>query len=293
LREVHWTRTKIAFISAFVGGLMLLGGIELNQRNGDPVGLGIVRNSGLLQENRVLREQLRFVTGRIQKLQASLADLGDQGDELRLRLDLPRLDTDILKVGMGGTDDRVDVGLSSDVSSMVNDLHRMIGRAERELHLQSESYRIVEHKFESDKNRFARMPAVKPMDGYYTKSFGMRLHPILGIYRPHQGIDIINDVGTSVYASADGVVNFTGRESGLGNTITLGHGYSTQTIYGHLSKILIREGQQVRRGQLIALSGNTGLSSGPHLHYEVRVNGTAQNPIDYFFDDVLRVAQQR
>jgi len=175
----------------------------------------------------------------------------------------------------------------------VTDLHRTVSQAERELRLQIESYDEVSRRLETEKLRFARLPAVKPMEGYYTKSFGMRLHPILGIYRPHQGIDIINDVGTPVYATADGTVQFAGRESGLGIIVAINHGYSASTIYGHLSKTLVRQGQSIRRGQLIALSGNTGLSTGPHLHYEVRVNGVAQNPIDYFFDDVLRVASRR
>jgi murein DD-endopeptidase MepM/ murein hydrolase activator NlpD len=114
----------------------------------------------------------------------------------------------------------------------------------------------------------------------------MRLHPILNIYRMHEGIDIINEVGTSVYASADGTVDFTGRRGGYGLAVEINHGYSLKTLYGHLSKIVVREGQQVKRGELIARSGNTGLSNGPHLHYEVRINGVAQNPTEYFFDDI-------
>ena len=104
--------------------------------------------------------------------------------------------------------------------------------------------------------------------------------------RKHEGIDIDNEVGTAVYSSADGTVDFTGHRGGYGLTLEIDHGYSMKSLYGHLSKFLVHEGQKVKRGQLIARCGNTGLSNAPHLHYEVRVNGVAQNPIDYFFDDV-------
>ena len=114
------------------------------------------------------------------------------------------------------------------------------------------------------------------------------MHPILGFYRVHEGLDITNQEGSPVYASADGSVEFAGRneQSGYGLMVQLNHGYSFTTKYAHLSRVLVRDGQSVKRGDLIARSGNTGLSSGPHLHYEVRKNGIAQNPLDYFFDDV-------
>jgi murein DD-endopeptidase MepM/ murein hydrolase activator NlpD len=115
----------------------------------------------------------------------------------------------------------------------------------------------------------------------------MRIHPVLHIYRPHAGIDIINDVGTPVYASGDGVVRFAGRtEGGYGVVVEINHGYGYSSLYGHLSKVLVHPGKTVRRGDLIGRSGRTGLVSGPHLHYEVRKNGARQNPVDYFFDDV-------
>jgi murein DD-endopeptidase MepM/ murein hydrolase activator NlpD len=115
----------------------------------------------------------------------------------------------------------------------------------------------------------------------------MRIHPVLHVYRMHAGIDIINDVGTNVYAAGDGVVHFAGRTmGGYGIVIELSHGYGYSTLYAHLGKVLVHEGQTVKRGELIAKSGRSGLVSGPHLHFEVRRNGAKQNPVDYFFDDV-------
>jgi murein DD-endopeptidase MepM/ murein hydrolase activator NlpD len=122
---------------------------------------------------------------------------------------------------------------------------------------------------------------------YERRDFGMRKHPVLGVNKFHEGIDIINDIGTPVYAPADGVVEFAGHSgSGYGLILLVKHGYGYETLYGHLSKTIAREGQKVKRGDLIARSGNSGLVSGPHLHYEVHYNGVRQNPLDYFFSDV-------
>ena len=132
------------------------------------------------------------------------------------------------------------------------------------------------------------MPALKPMEGEYSsKGFGLRMHPVLGIFKTHQGLDIANDVGTPVYAPADGIVEMAGHSGGgYGIVVVIRHGYGFQTLYAHLSKISVRDGQRIKRGDLIAKSGKTGLVTGPHLHYEVRYKGVSQNPIDYFLDDV-------
>lgn len=117
-----------------------------------------------------------------------------------------------------------------------------------------------------------------PAAGRFSSAFGMRRHPILGYSRMHRGVDIAAPWGAPVYAATDGVVQFAGRSSGYGNFIKLNHGSGYGTGYGHLSKILVRAGQRVRKGQRIGSVGSTGLSTGPHLHYELYKNGTAVNP---------------
>jgi murein DD-endopeptidase MepM/ murein hydrolase activator NlpD len=111
------------------------------------------------------------------------------------------------------------------------------------------------------------------------------LHPILRINKMHTGIDIINDVGTPVKATGKGKVTFVGIKGGYGLTIEIDHGFGYQTIYAHLSAVNVREGQNVNRYQSIGKSGNSGLSSGPHLHYEVLHNGQNLNPSEFFFDE--------
>ena len=114
----------------------------------------------------------------------------------------------------------------------------------------------------------------------------MRTHPVLRIRKMHPGIDITNDVGTPVYATGDGEVLITGPRGGYGKAIEISHGYGYSTLYAHLSEILVHAGQSVKRGELIARSGRSGLVSGPHLHYEVHRNGMVCDPVDFFFDDI-------
>ncbi|NTW56178.1 MAG: M23 family metallopeptidase [Chlorobiaceae bacterium] len=126
------------------------------------------------------------------------------------------------------------------------------------------------------------IPNIRPLDGPITSEFGMRVHPIRRATIFHAGVDISANPGTKVLATGDGVVAFAGWDGGYGQKIAIVHGYGFKTVYGHLSKPLVREGQHVHRGDIIALSGNTGMSTGPHLHYEVLKNGMNVNPVAYF-----------
>ncbi len=132
---------------------------------------------------------------------------------------------------------------------------------------------------------FSSIPNIKPVSGSITSTFGTRVHPIYNISLFHSGIDISASEGTRVETTGDGIVAFSGYDKGYGQKITINHGYGYKTIYAHLSKSLVRQGQKVKRGDIIALSGNTGVSTGPHLHYEVQKDNIKVNPTAYFFDD--------
>ena len=133
------------------------------------------------------------------------------------------------------------------------------------------------------------IPAIKPMEGYYSMTgFGMRYHPVFHQMLLHEGLDIANVVGTPVHATGDGVVVMAGGTSvGLGITIVINHGYGYTTVYGHLSKVLVHSGER-RASAVRSLpgQGSTGIVTGPHLHYEVRLHGQLQNPVDHFFDGI-------
>jgi murein DD-endopeptidase MepM/ murein hydrolase activator NlpD len=129
-----------------------------------------------------------------------------------------------------------------------------------------------------------------PAAGRISSNFGMRLHPLLGYTRMHKGIDIAAAWGSPVYAATDGVVQFAGRSSGYGNFIKLNHGGGFGTGYGHLSRIIVSSGQSVRKGQVIGAVGSTGMSTGPHLHYELYKNGAAVNPRSVAFTSMRQLA---
>ncbi|PEQ12396.1 hypothetical protein B2G71_12275 [Novosphingobium sp. PC22D] len=126
------------------------------------------------------------------------------------------------------------------------------------------------------------IPSRTPLEGYHlTSSFGMRVHPVTGGLRGHKGIDLGAPIGTPIYATADGVISKASWFGGYGLFISIEHGGELQTRYGHMSRLNVAEGQRVRKGEIIGFVGSTGRSTGPHLHYEVRVKGEAVNPIPY------------
>ncbi|TFG96833.1 MAG: M23 family metallopeptidase [Myxococcales bacterium] len=139
-------------------------------------------------------------------------------------------------------------------------------------------------ELEDKHQHLASSPAIWPTRGWLTSGFGKRISPFTGRRQFHAGIDIATARGTKVVAPARGRVEFVGAKGPLGNALLIDHGYGIRTQYGHNDKILVKRGDVVERGQKIALVGNTGRSTGPHLHYTVEVNGKAVNPIDFIFD---------
>jgi len=132
------------------------------------------------------------------------------------------------------------------------------------------------------------MPSIMPTKGWLTSAFAReRVHPILHLARPHEGIDVSAPMGAEIEAPAAGVVTDVRWEEGYGNMLTMDHGFGLVTRFAHCSKILVVRGQRVKRGQRIALVGSTGLSTGPHLHYEVWVNGRPVNPMKYVMPDAI------
>ena len=135
------------------------------------------------------------------------------------------------------------------------------------------------------KDYLLSMPTLKPTNGWYTSGFGMRSSPYTGLPAMHEGLDIANHYGQTIISPAAGIVSFAGARPGYGKLITIDHGYGLQTQYGHISKFYVKEGDRVKRGQRISAIGNTGRSTGPHVHYEVRVNGIPVDPYFYILND--------
>ena len=282
---------KIKIVAAILSGVLLCLGVILliNFVYFNFLGLGHTKLESLIAENRLLNQKLSELSKKYQYLEKSVAALNEQGDQLRLLVDLPPLSEGTKEAGIGGDLYDEEVSFTSDTTLiMFRQADQLMKELSSRINIQVHSYKEILKKAEFNKGYFNAIPAIKPMDGYYSRfGFGNRLHPILGTHKVHLGLDIVNDVGTPVYATADGFVKMAGHSGGgLGFAVIINHGYGFETVYAHLSKILVREGQKVKRGDIIAKCGKSGLATGPHLHYEVRKNGVAQNPIDYFFDDL-------
>lgn len=289
LREVRLFKTKLIGSGALAGLIVLGMLVMLNRFGGDILGLGFDRMSMLTAENEILKEQIRELGKKMAAVQKSLERISDSGNELRVAVDLTRIDDDTRAAATGGSrSPAISAFLSGEAREVLSGSAALLAKLEREVKLQQVSYEEITRRMDYNKGLFSHIPAIKPMVGTYSvHGFGMRIHPVLRVYRMHEGVDIIGDVGTNVYAAGDGVVHFAGRTAGgYGIVIEVSHGYGYSSLYAHLGRALVREGQTIKRGELIAKSGRSGLVSGPHLHFEVRYQGRKYNPIDYFFDDV-------
>ena len=238
----------------------------------------------LKKENELLKDKFSLLNDRYSHLESELKSITDISNELRLAVDLTPVSVEERTLGVGGTNpiSKLYKELGSDVSDAIDIADVVLKKFEFE----KTQYDEISSKLKQNEDLFESIPAIVPTEGHYiSESYGMRMHPILKIKKMHTGIDIINNVGTSVKASGKGKVVFAGVKGGYGLTVEIDHGFGYQTIYAHLSKINVKEGQIVNRNQLIAKSGNSGLSSGPHLHYEVLHNGQNLNPAEFFFDE--------
>jgi murein DD-endopeptidase MepM/ murein hydrolase activator NlpD len=177
---------------------------------------------------------------------------------------------------------------SPDAITLLEEIQHKADRLTVSLAAQSRSFDTITTLIGKKKEMLQSIPAIRPMPNCYeiSSGFGYRYHPIVKILRPHTGIDISAAKGTPVYATADGVVSRETPGGGYGNVIVINHGYSYKTLYAHLSKKAVKPGQKVTRGQVIGYVGNTGLATGPHLHYEVFKDGVRVNPVHYFFQDI-------
>ncbi|MDE6449665.1 MAG: M23 family metallopeptidase [Muribaculaceae bacterium] len=176
-------------------------------------------------------------------------------------------------------------------AALVANVSRKMSVLEQSIYTQIGSFEQLRELAFQRKDRLAHVPSIQPVADkdlrQMASGYGRRVDPVYGTVRYHEGMDFSAPVGTPVYATGDGVVKSAGRSmSGYGNLIELDHGFNYTTRFAHLSEILVTPGQQVKRGDLIGKVGNTGKSTGPHLHYEVRLKGVPQNPVNYYFQDL-------
>ncbi len=276
--EVSYRVVKSALAAAvFAAGVALCVGYVTISRTVD-----LSKSARLTQENARLEQQLSELNGRLTGLVDTLSRISQRDARIRVLANLEPIDPQVQAAGIGGPNVAAVEGEVGGAMRRSNEIRVDLNALIRRANLLASSFQEAADSLAVHSARLAATPSILPTQGWLTSAFSsMRSHPILHFARPHEGIDVTAPLGTPIEAPAAGVVREAGWEAGYGNTIVIDHGFGTETKFAHASKILVREGQRVTRGQRIALVGNTGLATGPHLHYEVHVDGRAVDPLRY------------
>jgi murein DD-endopeptidase MepM/ murein hydrolase activator NlpD len=259
-----------------------------------------------LPKERILKRELAFLqtqfeltSKKMDQAQSVLSELQNRDDNIyRVIFEADPVPSSVRNAGFGGVNRYADLeGYKNSV--IVKETARKLDDIMNKLYVQSKSYDLLFNLGKDKQKMVTAIPSIIPLE-HYTRigSFfsAHRLHPILKVYRAHNGVDFTAPVGTKVRAAGDGTVvevNPIKGFSGYGITITISHGYSYETFYAHLNKAMVRVGDQVKRGQIIAESGNTGLTIAPHLHFEIHRSGIPVDPINYLFTDITPLEYQQ
>ena len=242
----------------------------------------------LREENKRLKSQYGVMSSRLEDM-LEVMDKMEARDDNFYRVML-QLDPVSDAQRLAGLDHSSYMQLSklSD-SRLVEQLSNRMNLLEKKIYSQLQSFDQLNEALSYQQDRLSHIPSVLPINiADYTMSsgYGYRVDPIYGSSKFHEGLDFAASKGTDVFATGDGKVVVAGREAGYGNCVDIEHGYNYLTRYAHLSEILVKPGEEVKRGQLIGKVGSTGKSTGPHLHYEVRYKDVPQNPVNYYFMDL-------
>jgi murein DD-endopeptidase MepM/ murein hydrolase activator NlpD len=248
-----------------------------------------LRSSLQMQEELVVQHQSQIVafSNKIDALNTKLAELGNFEQKIRIIANLePNSDGSSI-FGVGGSDpEDLDptAMMVQDYQELVRDMHVEISEIDQASHNQQQSFSTIFSQLEGKRNLLAATPSIRPLKGWISSRFGYRESPFTGRREFHRGLDIATHAGSPIISPANGLVTFSGGKGLMGKMVVIEHGFGMVTRYGHAKKLLKKKGDRVKRGEVIALVGNTGRSTGPHLHYEVRLNGVAVNPMNYFFN---------
>lgn len=248
------------------------------------------REASLLQYNYNLQAQLDLMNRQVDQMQLVMADMSERDDNLyRALLGAEPIP---LSARMGATQQ---ISYYDSLARMTNtqliaDVQRKVDILERELYVQARSYEEILELAKNQEVRMENIPAIQPVLNKDLKrmasGYGWRVDPVYHIRRFHQGMDFSAPIGTEIFATGNGTVTYVGWKQGYGETVEIDHGFNYATRYAHCSKLLVRKGQKVKRGDVIARVGNTGKSTGPHLHYEVHYNKKPVDPRNFYFYDL-------
>ncbi len=236
--------------------------------------------------------QYQLMNRKLDQMSTILADLENRDDNIyRTVFEAEPIPDNIRKSGIGGVNRYKNLERFRNESGTVIETARRLDMLAKQLYIQSKSFDEVMELAKKKEDLLASIPAIQPVSNSDLKrmssGFGFRIHPIHKIRQFHWGMDFTAQTGTEIYSTGKGKVVFASNShNGYGNHVIVDHGYGYQTLYAHMSEVKVKKGQEIKRGEVLGLVGNTGLSSAPHLHYEVIKDGNKVNPVNYYFNDL-------
>ena len=279
--DIFWNSLGFLAVSAILGLVMLLV---------YTVNFESPEEAQLRKENADLKFHFDLLNKDLGSVQQMLEFIQDRDDNIyRVMLGSEPIPSTVRRAGFGGSDRYRELnGLSQE--DLIRSNYEELDILKKQLYIQTKSYDEVVDLAKRKEEMLSSMPAIQPVSNkelkWLTSGFGSRIDPIVRTRRNHPGVDYSMSIGSKVYATGDGIVSRVETKfSGYGKQIVIDHGFGYKTRYAHLNGFEVRKGQRVKRGELIGYTGNTGKSTGPHLHYEVLVNGLAVNPVYYMFRD--------
>jgi len=241
----------------------------------------------LRKENGIQKTQIIALCKEINQTNQQIAALQEFDHKLRIMTNLPPSGEQDQFLGVGGSNVtalKPGYQLEEVHSGLIRRMHEAIDGLNTEIAVTAISQDQLSQFLKEQKSLLACTPSIAPAKGWYSSRFGYRISPFTNQREFHKGLDIATRIGTPIIAPADGLVVFAAREGNYGRMIAINHGYSMKTRYGHLNKFRVKKGDRVKRGQIIGEVGKSGRSTGPHLHYEVHLNGVPVNPLRYILN---------
>jgi len=233
------------------------------------------------------RRQIQSFADKIEILKNRVGDLSKFEEKVRLIADIKQTSGSSGLFGIGAIPQGeldINIPLEEEHNTLIREMHEQVGQMDHATKAQALDFTNLIKELEQKRNLLASTPSIRPVGGWISSRFGYRKSPFTGRKEFHAGLDIATQSGTKLVATANGRISYAARKGYIGNLVIIDHGFGMVTKYGHLKKILVKRGQKVKRGDVIGLIGNTGRSTGPHVHYEVRINGTPVNPLKYILN---------
>jgi murein DD-endopeptidase MepM/ murein hydrolase activator NlpD len=241
----------------------------------------------LQKENALQKEQLLFMARRIDQVTQEMNELRELDHKLKVMVNLETGEGDEQFKGVGGSDPALvdpKKSLAKVDRELVREMHRSLDNLNSDINSSKEDKAGLQKFLENQKMLLASTPSIWPTKGWLSSRFGYRSSPFTEKKEFHKGLDISTRKGSPIVTSADGTVSFSGWDRGYGRVVVIRHGYGLKTKYAHLKKSLVKKGQYVKRGETIGLVGNSGRTTGSHLHYEVHLNRVPVNPLRYILN---------